>query len=213
MAITHFKNPNPTNEDMIYAEYRYKKNRPNYRAIYNIDEIWKPILLSYIQPWYYVSTYGKIYSKLYDCLIRDRFIGRGYKVVTLRKSDNKPIDLLVHRLVLLTFSPISNPDDYQVNHIDTDKTNNHISNLEWCTNSENMIHAYKHNLYKNGENNNFAIIDNNTAHKICEALEQNLSYTQICVYAGLPISKRYKDIIYHIKTHRNWKHISSNYNF
>ena len=144
MAITHIKNPNPTITDMQSSNYR----NSNLEVIaYLIDEQWLPITLPNLQPWYYISSYGRIYSKLYNCLIKDRFVGRGYKIVTLRTIDNKPIDLLVHRLVMLTFNPIPNPNDFQVNHIDTDKTNNNLSNLEWCTNSENMIHAYNHDLY------------------------------------------------------------------
>lgn len=58
----------------------------------------------------------------------------------------------VHRAVALTFIP--NPCNYpQVNHIDGNKQNNHIFNLEWCTNSENMIHSINTGLrlYESGE--------------------------------------------------------------
>ena len=48
---------------------------------------------------------------------------------------------LVHRLVAEAWIP--NPDDLpEVNHIDSDRRNNNVANLEWCTHSENMKHSY-----------------------------------------------------------------------
>jgi hypothetical protein len=53
----------------------------------------------------------------------------------------------VHRIIAETFIP--NPENKeQVNHIDGDKSNNHISNLEWVTQSENALHAIKTGLQK-----------------------------------------------------------------
>lgn len=60
----------------------------------------------------------------------------GYQLVFLRK-DGKLKGFVVHRLVAEAFIP--NPDGLpEVNHIDEDKTNNRVDNLEWCTRKYNM---------------------------------------------------------------------------
>lgn len=43
----------------------------------------------------------------------------------------------MHRLVLLAFRPVKNSRELEVNHIDGNKINNCLENLEWCTSSEN----------------------------------------------------------------------------
>lgn len=53
----------------------------------------------------------------------------------------------VHKLVALTF--MGNPDGLTVNHIDGDKSNNHVDNLEYVTQSENMLHAHRTGLIVN----------------------------------------------------------------
>lgn len=61
----------------------------------------------------------------------------GYYVVTLVK-DSKTTSMYVHRLVAMAFIPNSN--NYpQVDHLDTNRTNNHASNLKWCSNSQNQL--------------------------------------------------------------------------
>jgi hypothetical protein len=65
--------------------------------------------------------------------------GRGYKQVFLMRNGKRHVRLL-HRLVAEAFIP--NPEGKpEVNHIDLDKGNNRVENLEWCTRSENLNHA------------------------------------------------------------------------
>ena len=65
----------------------------------------------------------------------------GYKVVSFSK-DGITKQEFVHRVVLNTFIPNPNPKVYtDVNHIDEDKTNNNLSNLEWVTHKDNMNHG------------------------------------------------------------------------
>jgi hypothetical protein len=71
---------------------------------------------------------------------------KGYKRVAIM-VDGKLITLKVHRIVAKAF--IDNVNDKpQVNHIDGIKTNNHVSNLEWMNNSENIQHAFDNGLMK-----------------------------------------------------------------
>lgn len=72
---------------------------------------------------------------------------RGYLVLRLNSSNNKPFTVTVHRLVALTF--IKNPNKYpQINHKDGNKCNNNVNNLEWCDAEMNMRHARKLGLNK-----------------------------------------------------------------
>lgn len=67
---------------------------------------------------------------------------RGYYSVGIRRKT-----YMVHRLVAQAFIP--NPENKPcVNHIDGNKLNNHVSNLEWCTVQENNLHARQTGLHK-----------------------------------------------------------------
>jgi hypothetical protein len=66
----------------------------------------------------------------------------GYPCVSMIDSEGRKVTRRVHRFVAAAF--LENPSQLpQVNHKDGNKTNNHVENLEWCSNSENMAHAYR----------------------------------------------------------------------
>lgn len=106
------------------------------------NEVWKeiPLELTSNRPNYYVSSLGR-YKNNKGQIINVKY-SSGYKRV--RIGDVK---YLLHRLVALTFIP--NPENKeQVNHIDGNKINNSVENLEWVTNKENQIHKVQTGLYK-----------------------------------------------------------------
>lgn len=80
-----------------------------------------------------VGTYGK------PTVLKPQPVTKGYMQVVLFLEGKKK-NARVHRLVAQAFLP--NPNNLpQINHLDKNKKNNHLSNLEWCTNQENCEHA------------------------------------------------------------------------
>lgn len=76
----------------------------------------------------------------------------GYALVTLTHTDPKhrprQSTFTVSKLVAMAYLP--NPEGYkEVNHKDGNKLNNHVSNLEWCSRKDNIIHSVDNNLRKN----------------------------------------------------------------
>nr|WP_052492228.1 HNH endonuclease signature motif containing protein [Enterococcus gallinarum] len=93
---------------------------------------------------YEISTHGRVMNTCRNKLLAPNKNTWGYLGVFLYKNGVEK-RFQIHRLVAQAF--LENPlEKNEVNHIDGDKTNNCITNLEWVTRSENMKHAHQNNL-------------------------------------------------------------------
>ena len=138
-----------------------------------LGEVWKAV---YGWP-YEVSSFGRVRrvkaggnrASVGRCL-RQIIKANGYCVVSLyraqrvdsgdrRKWNSEGHQFSVHRLVMEAFyGPC--PQGLQVNHRDGDKTHNRLSNLEYVTNTGNMLHAYREGLRNaRGEHNGQAVLN------------------------------------------------------
>jgi hypothetical protein len=131
-------------------------------------EIWQNI--EGFEGLYKVSTKGVVISLGKVQEIKPRKKNNGYLQVKLSK-EGKRFHLLLHRVVAKTF--ILNIDNKpEVNHIDGNKENNNLKNLEWVTSSENQKHAFKI-----GKQKAIKDIDNKQSIKIKQLdLDGNLVY-------------------------------------
>lgn len=147
-------------------------------------EIWKP--LKDYEGLYEISNMGnfkslpkKGSSKILLMKSRHVDISTGYIAIQLHKN-NKMLTKRIHRLVASTFIP--NPNNYPVvNHIDGNKKNNQVDNLEWCTYSENSLHAINSGLSKPiwGEKHPQAKLSNKDLDKIKELFSEGRTNKEI----------------------------------
>ena len=119
------------------------------------NEIWKPIkgfeglyevsntgLVKALPRWK-INNRGKQLTK--EKLLKFNDFSTDYLRVPLTDKNHIKKYYLVHRLVAMAFIP-NEKDLPQVNHIDGNKLNNNVENLEWCTREDNIKHAYKMGL-------------------------------------------------------------------
>ncbi len=114
-------------------------------------EVWKEVKRNYN---YAVSSLGRVRRLTKACgarpghILRQRQNNRGYPCVTLCGGGAKTLRP-VHQLVAAAF--LWPRDGLEVNHIDGDKANNYLDNIELVTHGENMRHAVRTGLFPVGE--------------------------------------------------------------
>lgn len=151
---------------------------------------------------YKISNLGRV-KNIRTGRVLKSFTGfHGYKHVNLSECGGRK-QWRIHRLVMLTFTaqPIGKNS---INHIDGDKTNNILSNLEWCTDKENSRHAVNTGLHKGkcGEENSHSLLKKTDVLRI-KNLYETKNYTQQKIANEFDISQTH---VSNIVSGKRWKH-------
>jgi len=168
-----------------------------------MDEIWKEI--DGFNERYWVSSSGNVksvYKTRPEKILKQMTNKCGYKSISIYDNNRKIKIATVHRLVAIAF--LDNPNNKpMVNHIDANKTNNKLENLEWCTSSENIKHAYSMGLMDN----------KGSKHPRAKINEKTVIAIKADILSGMrniDISGKYKvhkDTVSNIKRNKQWKHV------
>lgn len=147
-----------------------KKPRGGNSPVIGDNEIWKAIM-DY-EGLYEISSFGNVKSLARRTVTGNRGVPekllkpnimRGYHCVTLQHAKKQKV-FRVHRLVIEHFGERQPSEEYQVNHIDGNKANNRIDNLEWVTALENTRHAINTGLREH-------VYSEERKHKLSQALK------------------------------------------
>ncbi len=193
-----------------YNAELWDKKHPRQPILWLEGEEWRPILGH--EGLYEVSGLGRIRSfdrrikgrngtlkRLRGVIYKNARTKRGYETVMLVK-DEKWKGNLVHRLVASAFieNRLNLP---QVNHIDGNKTNNHVSNLEWVDNLTNHRKAAEIGLLAHGERHYHAKLSNKDVEAIC-SLFGKTKQVEIAKRFNISVS-----VVSSIKSRAAWRYI------
>jgi len=103
---------------------------------------------------YSISEYGEVISykiKSAGKVLKCGPNNANYKTVTLTNKNRQAKTMSIHQLVAKNFADLMDTEyeeGLELDHIDEDKTNNHYSNLRWCTSKQNTEYHYENNPHK-----------------------------------------------------------------
>lgn len=183
----------------VFDSLRDGRSHRGYTFVYKSDR-WSFVSSETVQPvddWYDIPGYEGLYQITKNgvvwscCRVVNRNSGRpniirgsilsphmnpaGYLMVALTDTNHRTRKYLLHRLVAMTFIP--NPENKpEVNHIDGDKLNCHIDNLEWVTIYENQYHAVVNGLTPAWSESHMQ--------KMCDAAFEVCAKPVLCVTTG-----------------------------
>jgi hypothetical protein len=157
-------------------------------------------------PNYYIDINGNVYNAKFKILKHQYANYGGYPCVMIRRpwhqKGSKYTTKMVHRLVIMYFNRFPN-DNEECNHIDGNKLNYSLSNLEWVTHLQNVRHAINTGLTKEfGETHHNAKVKQQDIIDIREKLSKGVLQKHIMKEYNLSQSH-----VSAIKTGAKWKHL------
>jgi hypothetical protein len=168
---------------------------------------WRKIFVQDNETSYSVSSVGDIRNDISNKVLSPFEDKDGYLRATIALGPRKTYKTMVHRFVAKAFIP--NPQNKpQVNHRDGNKKNNDYTNLEWATNSENMLHAFNTGLKTSrfGESSSLSHYTEEQIKLACRFMEWGIPNKMIGSRLG--IDRQY---LSDIRFGRRWRHISSQF--
>lgn len=155
-----------------------------------------------IKDYYTVTDKGEFFSDNSGKMKTRNRAGTEYQIINFMKEDGKKKTYRAHRLVLMAFNPVENMDVLEVNHINGNKKDNRLQNLEWCTGSENQQHAFKTGLQqaRKGQKSNFSKLSEQDIDLIFQLRKQGLLQREIAEKVGCSRSN-----VSYILNHKTWQ--------
>lgn len=150
-------------------------------------------------PGYCVTRDGRIYSYKHCRFLNPVSDNKGYLRVAIYDSNFNCHKMRVHRLVALAFIPNSENKE-QINHIDGNKKNNCVDNLEWVTNDENKQHAVSMRIHKHA-------YSDEKVREVCELLQSGMKENDVVALTGVT-----KCIVSYIRR-GGYNYVSKDYDF
>lgn len=211
----------PSKDDKVQALEEYKEKSKKLITSYNIESIeflegeeFRDVIG--FENRYMISSHGRFFSKLTNKLLKQQTRNDGYKYLTLSMSGRnfRVLGISIHRVVAEAF--LGKPSDelienclrtslpvVPVNHKDGNKSNNHYSNLEWCTYSQNTFHSYANRLQvqKKGTEHHNAKLSEADVRYIRENLE-NKTYKELGAMFNV-----HEKIIYKVRNFITYKNV------
>ncbi len=154
---------------------------------------------------YLISNTGKIKSLYNGKILKSHTNQNGYQMVNIVFDNGTRRNCMIHRLVMETFVSVFGGDEinYEVNHMDANKNNNALNNLEWMTRSENLQHARDNGLFKNTRNGKVFKLTDSQVNEILEF--RKLGFTIKEIAASYRVSRCYTSKLIKTKGERRRK--------